>query len=69
MYLSEDEIPKYWYNMRADMKNKPDPILHPGTRQPITAEEMNAVFCRELVRQELDADTQLIKIPDELLEF
>jgi tryptophan synthase beta chain len=69
MYLSEDEIPKYWYNMRADMKQKPDPMLHPGTRQPITAEEMNAVFCSELVKQEMDADTRLIKIPEELLGF
>ena len=69
MYLSEDEIPKYWYNMRADMKNKPAPMLHPGTGQPVTAEEMNAVFCKELVRQEMDADTRLVEIPEDLLEF
>ena len=51
------------------MKQKPDPMLHPGTRQPITAEEMNVVFCKELVRQEMDAYTRLVEIPEELLEF
>ncbi|MDR0311837.1 MAG: TrpB-like pyridoxal phosphate-dependent enzyme [Acidobacteriota bacterium] len=69
MYLSEDEIPKYWYNMRADMKQKPEPMLHPGTRQPITAEELGAVFCGELVKQEMDMDTRLVEIPEALLDF
>ena len=69
MYLTEDEIPKYWYNMKADMKQKPDPMLHPGTRMSITTDEMSAVFCQELVKQEMDEETRLIKIPDGLLDF
>jgi len=69
MYLSEDEIPKYWYNMKADLKQKPEQMLNPGTKKPITAEEMNAVFCKELVRQEMDSETRLVKIPETLLDF
>lgn len=69
MYLSEDEIPRHWYNMRADMRQKPDPMLHPGTGRPVSAEDLGAVFCKELVRQELDADTRLVDIPEELLDF
>ena len=53
IYLSEDEMPRYWYNVRADMKNKPAPLLNPGTLQPMTAEELGHVFCDELVKQEL----------------
>ncbi|MDR2096815.1 MAG: TrpB-like pyridoxal phosphate-dependent enzyme [Treponema sp.] len=69
LYLSEDEIPKYWYNLRADMKEKPDPILHPGTLRPASAADLEAVFCKEPVAQELDETTRLIKIPDGLLDF
>jgi tryptophan synthase beta chain len=69
LYLSEDELPKYWYNLRADMKEKPDPILHPGTLQPASTADLEAVFCKEPVRQELDETNRLIKIPDGLLEF
>ena len=53
IYLSEEEIPQSWYNVRADMKNKPAPLLNPGTGKPMTAEELGAVFCEELVEQEL----------------
>ena len=57
IYLSEDELPQSWYNLRADMKTKPAPLLNPGTGQPLSADELSAVFCRELVEQELDNDT------------
>ena len=60
---------KKWYNVRADMKNKPAPLLNPGTLQPMTAEELGAVFCDELVQQELDNDTAYIDIPQEILDF
>ena len=69
IYLSEDEMPKYWYNMRADMKKKPAPLLNPKTLKPVTAEELEHVFCRELVKQELDNDTREIPIPQEILDF
>ena len=69
VYLQEDELPKQWYNLRADMKNKPAPLLNPGTRQPMTAEELRPVFCDELVAQELDDTTPYIDIPLEILNF
>ena len=69
IYLTEDEMPRDWYNVRADMTKKPAPLLNPGTGQPMTAEELGAVFCKELVEQELDNDTRLIPIPDEIREF
>lgn len=69
LYLSEDETPQYWYNIRADMTEKPDPILHPGTLQPVSAADLEGVFCKEPVRQELDETTRLIKIPDGLQDF
>ena len=69
IYLTEDEMPKQYYNVRADMKNKPAPLLNPGTGQPMTAEELETVFCKELVQQELDNDTRLIDIPDEIRDF
>ena len=56
IYLTEDEMPKYWYNVRADMTNKPAPLLNPATLQPMTAEELGGVFCAELVKQELAKD-------------
>ena len=64
IYLDETEIPSNWYNMRADMKNKPAPLLHPGTLQPLTFEDMQPIFCDELIRQELDNDNALIPIPE-----
>lgn len=69
IYLNEDEMPKEWYNMRADMKNKPAPLLNPGTGQPMTLEELSGVFCKELAEQELDDTTKLIPIPEEILNF
>ena len=68
-YLDENEIPKAWYNLRADMKNKPAPLLNPGTHQPMTAEELGGVFCEDLVKQELDNDTREYPIPEEILSF
>ncbi|MDR1278264.1 MAG: TrpB-like pyridoxal phosphate-dependent enzyme [Treponema sp.] len=69
LYLSEDEIPKYWYNLRADMKEKPDPILHPGTLKPAAAADLEPVFCKEPVKQELDDTTRLIPIPEGIQDF
>ncbi len=69
IYLEENEIPTQWYNVRADMKNKPAPLLNPGTLQPMTAEELEGVFCADLVAQELDNDTPYIDIPQEILDF
>lgn len=69
IYLKEDEIPTKWYNVRADMKNKPAPLLNPGTLKPLTPEELEPIFCKELVKQELDNDTQWIPIPEEILNF
>ena len=69
IYLNEDEMPKQWYNMRADMKNKPAPLMHPGTHQPMTAEDLAPVFCDELVKQELDDTTPFIDIPDAIRDF
>ena len=68
-YLSESEIPQAWYNLRADMKNKPAPLLNPGTLQPLSAEELTPIFCEELVKQELDNDTPYFPIPQEILDF
>ena len=69
IYLEESEMPKQWYNVRADMKNKPAPLLNPGTLQPMTAEELGVVFCDELVKQELDDTTAYFDIPQEILDF
>ena len=69
IYLDENEMPTSWYNVRADMKNKPAPLLNPGTHQPMTAEELSAVFCDELVKQELDNETRYYPIPREILDF
>jgi len=69
IYLEEHEMPDKWYNVRADMKNKPAPLLNPGTKQPMTAAELEAVFCAELVKQELDDTTPYFDIPAEILNF
>ncbi len=69
IYLEESEMPRQWYNMRADMKNKPAPLLSPTTLRPITEEELSKVFCGELVKQELDDTTPYIDIPEEILNF
>ncbi len=67
--LSESEIPRVWYNLRADMKNKPAPLMNPATHLPMTAEELAPVFCEELIAQELDDTTPYIEIPDEILGY
>ena len=69
IYLEESEMPKTWYNVRADMKNKPAPLLNPGTLKPMTAEELSGVFCEELVQQELDNEHREIAIPQEIQDF
>ncbi len=69
IYLKENEIPKQWYNVRADMKNKPAPLLNPATMKPMTAEELSPVFCDELVAQELNNDDAYIDIPEEIQNF
>ena len=69
IYLSEEEMPTQWYNVRADMKVKPAPLLNPGTGKPLTAAEMEPIFCKELVAQELDNDTKWFDIPEEVLSF
>lgn len=69
IYLSEKEMPDKWYNVRADMKTKPAPMLNPSTGQPLTAAEMEPIFCKELVAQELDNDTRWFDIPTEVLGF
>ena len=69
IYLNEDEMPKAWYNLRADMKNKPAPLLHPETHQPMTIEDLSGIFCGELARQELDDTTAYIPIPKEIRDF
>ena len=69
IYLEESEMPRTWYNVRADMPIKPAPLLNPATGKPCTAEELGAVFCDELVKQELDDTTREIPIPQEIQDF
>ena len=68
-YLAESEIPRQWYNLRADMKDKPEPLLNPGTLKPMTKEELQPVFCEKLIDQELDDDTAFFDIPDGIREM
>lgn len=69
IYLTEDEMPKKWLNLRAFMKNKPEPIINPGTKKPCTLEELSHIFCTELAKQELNVTDEYIDIPDEILSF
>ncbi|MBQ7319105.1 MAG: TrpB-like pyridoxal phosphate-dependent enzyme [Clostridia bacterium] len=69
IYLEESEMPTAWYNLRADMKNKPAPLLDPNTHKPMTADDLAGVFCEELIRQELDDTTAYIEIPEEIRSF
>ncbi|MGN0525851.1 MAG: TrpB-like pyridoxal phosphate-dependent enzyme [Acutalibacteraceae bacterium] len=69
IYLDETEMPKAWYNLRADMVKKPAPLLNPATHQPMKAEELAGVFCEELIAQELDNDTPFFEIPEEIQNF
>ena len=67
--LPEEEIPQYWYNIQADMVNKPMPPLHPGTKQPLKAEDLYPIFAEELCRQELNQTDTWIEIPEEVREM
>lgn len=69
IYLDEKELPKQWYNLRADMKNKPAPLLNPATMKPMTEKELDGVFCEELVKQELDDKTAYFDIPEQIIDF
>ena len=69
IYLDENELPKQWYNVRADMKNKPAPLLNPETLKPVTYEELRSTFCDELIKQELDDTTPYFDIPEEIINF
>ena len=69
IYLEESEMPTQWYNVRADMKNKPAPLLNPATLEPMKPEELEHVFCKELVQQELDDTTPYFDIPQEIRDF
>ena len=69
IYLEENEIPESWYNVRADMTAKPAPLIHPATLKPLKFEEMQPIFCDELIKQELDDTTAEIPIPEEILNF
>ena len=69
IYLTEDEMPKKWLNLRAFMKNKPEPIINPGTKQPCTLDELSHIFCTELAKQELNVTDKHIEIPEEIQSF
>ena len=69
IYISEADMPKAWYNLRADMKNKPAPLLNPETLKPMTYEDLRPVFCDELIKQELDDTTPYVEIPEEIRSF
>ena len=69
LYLTEDQMPKQWYNLRADMKEQPDPIINPATMQPAVEEDLYPVFCKKLAHQEMDAQTRFIDIPEPVQEM
>lgn len=69
IYIDESEMPKTWYNLRADMKNKPSPLLNPSTKKAMTVEELSQVFCDELAKQEVDDSTRYFEIPQEIRNF
>lgn len=69
LYLTEEQMPKQWYNLRADMKEQPDPLLNPATLKPVKVEDLYPVFCEELAHQEMDSTTRYIDIPEEIQDF
>ncbi|MGE4588110.1 MAG: TrpB-like pyridoxal phosphate-dependent enzyme [Acidaminococcaceae bacterium] len=69
LYLTEEQMPKQWYNLRADMKEKPDSMLNPATMQPIKETDLHPVFCEKLAAQEMDNDTRYFDIPEEIQDF
>lgn len=68
LYLTEDQMPTQWYNLRADMPEQPDPLLNPGTMKPLTEEDLYPIFCKELAHQEMDSETRWIDIPEGIME-
>ena len=68
LYLTEEQMPKQWYNMRADMPEQPDPMLNPATGKPVTEQDLYPVFCEKLAHQEMDGETRYIDIPEPILE-
>jgi len=69
IYLTEDELPKYWFDLRPDMVNKPAPILHPGTLAPCTVDDLKAIFCDACIDQEFNTTESYVQIPQEILDF
>ncbi len=69
LYLTEEQMPKQWYNLRADMKELPDPLINPATMQPATEADLYPVFCEKLAHQEMDNETRYIDIPEEIQEM
>ncbi|MCQ2528166.1 MAG: TrpB-like pyridoxal phosphate-dependent enzyme [Saccharofermentans sp.] len=69
IFLTADQMPKQWYNVRADMKIKPAKLIHPGTHEELKVEDLSPIFCEELCKQELDDDTAYFDIPEEVQEF
>ena len=68
LYLTEDQMPRQWFNLRSAMRSQPDPLIHPGTLQPLGVDDLAPIFCRELAGQELDGSTAYVDIPSEVLE-
>ena len=68
-YLSEEDLPKQWYNLRADMKEQPDPLINPGTMQPAVESDLYPVFCEKLAHQEMDGETRYFDIPESVQEM
>ena len=64
LFLTEDQMPQQWFNLRAVMQEQPDPMLHPGTLQPLGVDDLSPIFCEELARQELDGATEYVDIPE-----
>lgn len=69
IYIEENELPKEWYNVRADMKNKPAPLLDPKTHESLKYDDLRPIFCDELIKQELDDETAYFPIPEEILDY
>jgi tryptophan synthase beta chain len=69
LYLTEEQIPRQWYNLRADMKEQPAPYINPGTMQPVQTKDLYPIFCEELAKQEMDCTTRYIDIPEELIDI
>ena len=69
LYLTEDQMPKQWYNLRADMPEQPDPMINPATMKPAVAEDLYPVFCEKLAQQEMDSTTRFFDIPEEVQEI